>query len=264
MKDGTCHQLVLPQFVYKLNSQYHGVDNRYCQLSESARLSTCSIPIFRNQQQINCLQDFSNCTLVSTRRCHSRYAYDNAGILVATDKTIQVFTSHSNGQRSIVQLEPNEFGTKFISWTDVTYVQVEEVQVEMPRYVGQYITETFGDTLLARWTHLLNISHTPIDEESLTQSIGDQIQAINKMQARKSSKWPYVALFAAIASTCLIFVMIGYKTSQWFFKSRKNGTAELTEKMSYATLAAAEADTVQLPLTPAEATAAPVELHIIN
>ena len=158
-----CLIFQMSKFLYVKDNKYHPIDEANCRLG--GQITHCFAETFHNDTSNSCLRNFAKCKIIETT-CAPRYIYDTSGILVGTgaqNTDIKIF------RKSIEVLRPTNFGTKFISWETVSYIQMGSILVEQPDFVSTNIKYNYSSVSLESWTNKLgNIS---FNITSLKQSL---------------------------------------------------------------------------------------------
>jgi hypothetical protein len=91
-------------------------------------------------------------------QCSPKYVYDESGILIGTAvHNIQVFEKKGD-KKGMKVLKPNKYGTKFIPWKGISYIQMEGLLVEEPNYISTNIFYNISEVALDAWDNRLKAS----------------------------------------------------------------------------------------------------------
>ena len=179
----------------------------------SDTVTTCYAEIFNNSEQTSCLTNLTTCDVLEGE-CTPKYVYDTSGILIGTAvQNIQVFEKKQD-KKGMRILKPNKYGTRFIPWTGISYIQMEGLLVEEPSYISTNIIFNSSKLALDSWEKQLNAS---------VWNITRLRKSLERLTIRDPGKnqltWEQAALLTLVAALVLSAVVTGV----YCFITRKFG-----------------------------------------
>ena len=155
IRNQVCLLFEIPRLIYTINDKFYAVDETNCVVSDT--VTTCYAEIFNNSEQTSCLTNLTTCDVLEGE-CTPKYVYDTSGILIGTAvQNIQVFEKKQD-KKGMRILKPNKYGTRFIPWTGISYIQMEGLLVEEPSYISTNIIYNSSELALDAWEEQLNAS----------------------------------------------------------------------------------------------------------
>lgn len=216
MRNGSCFFLDVPDYIYIKNDDFFSVDKDYnCKISNKP-ITSCYAAVLPNIQNNRCINDFSECRL-SPVQCEINYIYDESGILVgSTNSEIQVFLKQNkHTDHSLTLLQPSKVGTIFINWTYASHIQMNDMLVEEPNFISDFIISNFStEKVQSLIDSTLNLQFRKSFNASKLQTIlNDQNTALNKVKSGHST-----LLTICITVLVLAFLMLSICTITVFTK----------------------------------------------
>lgn len=155
---GLCVMLKIPHHMYQKNGKLYAIDDNNCKVSDGP-ITACFAEILSSDEPNNCLTNFNNCSINQTP-CNIRYVYDTSGVLIGTGNNkinIQVFDNAPGyTKKSLKVVKPSSFSTKFISWQNASYIQVDKILVEKPSFVTQFFKYKANFSQLTAWKYKIS------------------------------------------------------------------------------------------------------------
>jgi hypothetical protein len=156
--------------------------------------------------------------------------YDTSGILIGTAvQDIQVFEKWEE-KKSMKNFKPNKYGTKFIPWENVSYIQMEGLLVEEPTYRSTSIMYNSSISDLAAWDRQLNTSVFNITQ--MRQSL-DQLIIPEPSGTVYQISWEHILLLVMgtmlllFAFSLCLYCIIRHKFKIQYIKSDQPNAEQL-------------------------------------
>ena len=226
------YQLKLPKFVYSKQNVLLPIDDQNCDIRPQKQISTCTLPLTKEQSIKDCVQNFTLCTIEEVNN-DTRYVYDRSGLLVTTQKTIQTFMKQSASRNSINIITTTKSKTKFLSWSNISFIQIENILVEKPNFIT---TNLSVSTQFANET-ALKISTKNLEIPAIITS------KFNNIKSHSSNQNTYILVLYILVALILSYTTFSItKRTVKFLKNRltesNNTTREPTNAIQEPFIAA--------------------------
>ena len=158
-------------------------------------------------------------------------------------------------------LSPNGFGTKYISWEGISYIQMKNILVEEPNFVTSYIMYNFSNATIQKWTSYLNETTIRLNKTHLLLNL-DEITSENKTKSSNIVNIVFLLLSISglgVAVTITLWVLnkyVSWKKSK-FYKKVKTAEQEtnddiIEDDITHATQHEEEGKYANLLISPAK------------